>query len=114
MHVLRAESLQSYNTLALDACASALVHVGSERSLLDALDWAAAEGLAMVPLGEGSNVVIAGDIEALVMRIETRGIEVLEDNADQTLLRVAAGEQWHGLVEWLTLCWPLRSFNASR
>lgn len=100
MHVLRAESLQSYNTLALDACASALVHVETERSLLDALGWATAEGLPIVPLGEGSNVVLAGNIEALVLRIETRGIEVLEDNADQVLIRVAAGEPWHALVEW--------------
>lgn len=100
MHVPRAESLQSYNTLALDACASALVRVDSQSCLVDALAWAAAEGLAVVPLGEGSNVVLAGDIEALVLRLETRGIEVLEDNADTVLLRVAAGEQWHALVQW--------------
>jgi len=100
MHVLKAESLRPYNTLALDACASALVHVRSQRSLLAALAWAAAEGLAVVPLGEGSNVVLAGDIEALVVRVETLGIQVLEDSADQALLRVAAGEHWHALVEW--------------
>ena len=100
MQVLRAESLQCYNTLALDARASALVYVESERSLLDALDLATTEGLAIVPLGEGSNVVLAGNINALVLRIETRGIEVLEDNSDQVLIRVAAGEPWHALVEW--------------
>ena len=100
MHVLRAESLRCYNTLGLEASASELVHVANQRSLLDALDLASAEGLAIVPLGEGSNVVLAGNINALVLRIETRGIEVLEDSSDQALIRVAAGERWHALVEW--------------
>jgi UDP-N-acetylmuramate dehydrogenase len=100
MHVLTAESLLPYNTLALDARAKALLSVGSERSLLDALDWAAAEGLQVVPLGEGSNVVFAGDIEALVLRMENRGIEVLRDDDNAALLRVAAGESWHSLVQW--------------
>lgn len=100
MLVQRAESLRPYNTLALDACATALVHVGSDSCLREAIDWAAAEGLALVPLGEGSNVVLAGDIDALVLRMETRGIEILEDKADTVLLRVAAGEQWHAFVQW--------------
>ena len=55
--------------------------------LREAIDWAAAEGLALVPLGEGSNVVLAGDIDALVLRMETRGIVTLEDKADTVLLR---------------------------
>lgn len=100
MHVQRAESLRPYNTLALDACATALVHVGSDTCLREAIDWATAEGLALVPLGEGSNVVLAGDIDGLVLRLETRGIEILEDKADTVLLRVAAGERWHAFVEW--------------
>ena len=100
MRVLRAEPLGLYNTLALNACATALVHVSSERCLLEAMAWAAAEGLPVVPLGEGSNVVLAGDLAALVVRMETRGIDMLEDNGDSVVLRVAAGEQWHALVEW--------------
>jgi UDP-N-acetylmuramate dehydrogenase len=100
MHILRAEPLAPFNTLALTASASALVHVDSTQGLLDALEWAADERLSVVPLGEGSNVVLAGDISALVLRMETRGIEILEDNAESVLLRVAAGENWHTLVDW--------------
>lgn len=100
VRVLRAESLRGYNSLALNASACALVHVSSEHCLREAMAWAAAQNLPVVPLGEGSNVVLAGDIEALVVRMETRGIEVLEDSGDSVLLRVAAGEQWHALVEW--------------
>lgn len=100
MHILQGEALQPYNTLALAGHARALVRVADHGQLLEALAWAADRALAVVPLGEGSNVVIAGDLEALVLRLDTRGIEVLEDDGDSVLLRVAAGENWHGLVQW--------------
>ena len=100
MHVLHAESLQPYNTLALEGTAKALVRVGDDAQLIQALTWASNRGLAVVPLGEGSNVVIAGDLDAMVLRLDTRGIEVLAERDDAVTLRVAAGEQWHQLVQW--------------
>ena len=100
MHILQGEALKPYNTLALAGWASALVWAGSDHQLLEALAWAAARRLAVIPLGEGSNVVIAGDLDALVLRVDTSGIELLEDEGDSVLLRVAAGENWHRLVQW--------------
>lgn len=100
MQIRRSESLQCFNTLALAGRARALARVGSDADLGEALDWAEAEGLSVVPLGEGSNVVIAGDLDALVVRMYTRGIDMLEDRGDTVLLRVAAGENWHRLVSW--------------
>ncbi len=100
MHVLHAESLQPYNTLALEGTAKALVRIGDDAQLTQALAWASSRGLAVIPLGEGSNVVIAGDLDAMVLRLDTRGIEVLEERGDAVTLRVAAGEQWHQLVQW--------------
>ena len=100
MHVLQAEPLQRYNTLALQGLARGLVHVAGQAQLLAALQWAQERKLPVIPLGQGSNVVIAGDLEALVLRMETRGIQVLEDAGERVLLRVEAGESWHGLVQW--------------
>jgi UDP-N-acetylmuramate dehydrogenase len=96
--VLRNSPLQSCNTLALEARADAMARVADKEQLLAALAWATEHGLPVIPLGEGSNIVFAGDQRALVLRVETRGIEVLDDSADHTLLRVAAGENWHCLV----------------
>lgn len=96
--VLRDSPLQSCNTLALEARAAAMARVTDEEQLLAALAWAAGHNMPVIPLGEGSNVVFAGDLDSLVLRVETRGIEVLEDGRDDTVLRVAAGENWHRLV----------------
>ena len=100
MQVLRGESLQPYNTLALQARADALVRVASDKALLAAFSWAAARDLPVVPLGEGSNIVLAGNLDGLVVRQDTRGIEILEQSGDEVSLRVGAGENWHALVQW--------------
>lgn len=94
------EALKGYNTLALQARAQAFVCVHSDTELLAALTYARALKLPVVPLGEGSNMVLVGDINALVLHQKTRGIEVLERGADSVTLCVAAGERWHDLVRW--------------
>lgn len=100
MKVQRNKALRPYNTLGLQACADAFVDVANEHEILAALEWARAHSLPVLPLGGGSNVVLAGDIKALVVRQQSRGIEVLESGADTVTLRVAAGENWHELVRW--------------
>ena len=100
MQILRDKDLRSYNSLALQASANALVAVDSERELLAAISWADEHDLSVLPLGEGSNVVFAGNLEALVVRQNNRGIDILQDNKGSVCLRIAAGESWHGLVQW--------------
>jgi UDP-N-acetylmuramate dehydrogenase len=92
--------LQSHNTLALKARATALVSVSSEAELLAALDWASVRGLPVIPLGAGSNILLARDLDALVLTQASRGIEVLDTATDSISLRVCAGENWHNFVKW--------------
>ena len=96
----RREALQPYNTLALQSHAEAFVTVTSEAELLQALAWARAQKLPIVPLGEGSNIILAGDIHGLVVRLKSRGIQVLDSGPNTVNLRIAAGESWHALVQW--------------
>lgn len=100
MNIQRDQALRQYNTFSLQARAEAFVCVNSDEELLAALAWARAHSLPVIPLGEGSNVVVAGDVKALVLRQQTKGIDVLETGPDAITLRVAAGENWHDLVRW--------------
>jgi UDP-N-acetylmuramate dehydrogenase len=100
MDIQRGEALRRYNTLALQARAEAFVSVRNDAELLVALAWARAQELPVIPLGEGSNVVFAGDIHALLIRQETQGIEILDAADESVRLRVSAGENWHQLVRW--------------
>lgn len=50
-------------------------------------------------LGGGSNILPIGDIHRNVLRIEIKGIDILEDGPEP-LVAVAAGEVWHDFVIW--------------
>lgn len=94
------QDLQSLNALAVPSRAAALVDLRHPRQLLPALDFASEQSLPVVVLGQGSNVVLAERLEALVLRQACRGIERLGQSDNRISLRVAAGENWHELVTW--------------
>lgn len=50
-------------------------------------------------LGEGTNTIFTEDFKGTILWIQLRGIEVTE-HSDSWLLHVAAGENWHRLVEF--------------
>lgn len=109
MQILPAESLRPYNSLSLEASAAALALVDTDQELSKALDWSRARGLAVLPLGQGSNVVIVDDLEALVVRQQGTGFKVLDESDHEVSLRVSAGQDWHSLVEKNAGAGPLRS-----
>lgn len=51
-------------------------------------------------LGGGSNVLIAADVEGLLVHLDTRGRYITAEDADSVRVEVAAGENWHELVLW--------------
>ena len=93
--------LQPLNTLGVSARAAFYVEVTSVEQLQQAVAWAASRSLALCPLGEGSNVVFAGDYAGLVLLIRIAGRELTEsDNSGRMLVTAGAGENWHQLVLW--------------
>ncbi|MEM9257052.1 MAG: UDP-N-acetylmuramate dehydrogenase [Pseudomonadota bacterium] len=92
--------LTEHNTLALPARARAVARIHDDAALQQSLRWAGEQGLSVVPMGEGSNVVLLGDLDCLIVRMENRGIEVTKRTDTTVTLRIAAGENWHGLVQW--------------
>ncbi|MEQ9464363.1 MAG: UDP-N-acetylmuramate dehydrogenase [Haliea sp.] len=91
---------QPRNTLRLKANATALRSIASVTELEQALHWAGSRDLAVLPLGEGSNVVLLPRLDALVLQVRLGGRELLQQDGEEVLLRVGAGENWHALVAW--------------
>ena len=79
MQILPAESLRPYNSLSLEASAAALALVDTDQELSKALDWSRAQGLAVLPLGQGSNVVIVDDLEIIPISSFEEEIIAIED-----------------------------------
>lgn len=93
-------SLKRLNTFGIEATAKALVEVHDDEQLRAALSFAKQQQLPVLLLGGGSNMLITGNIDALVVRMATRGINIIEDDADRVVVEAQAGEPWHPFVQW--------------
>lgn len=90
--------LAPFTTLELGGRARLFLEVAREGELVEALRWAAAQGMPAALLGGGSNVVVDDEgFPGLVVRVATRGIEVAR-SAQEILLTAAAGEPWDEVV----------------
>lgn len=87
------------NTLRVDARARLLAEVHDVTRLPEVLAYPAIAGGKVLVLGEGSNLLIRGDIDATVLAIANRGVETFQRD-DHVLVRVAAGERWDDFVRW--------------
>ena len=91
-------SLKKYNTFGIDATAKFFCDINSVSSLAEALKL---EGYPeKFIISGGSNMLILNNIDALVLHINLKGIDVLKEDQDYVFLKVMAGEVWHDMVLW--------------
>lgn len=93
-------NLQKFNTLAVPALAQYFVSVKNDDELREALGFARTENLPLLLLGGGSNIVLRDDFPGLVIHIKSQGREMVAEDDEFVWLKVAAGENWHQLVEY--------------
>lgn len=91
--------LQPYNTLNLHARARFFCEPSGQEELQKALAFAREKQLPVLPLGEGSNMVITRDYPGLVLRLVDHSIHVEKEDDSSVHVRVGAGMVWHTLVE---------------
>lgn len=92
-------SLKPWNTFGIDHNAQHIVCAEDEQQLLNAWQYATAEGQPVLILGEGSNVLFLEDYRGTVIINRIKGIEI-HDEPDAWYLHVGAGENWHRLVKY--------------
>lgn len=93
-------NLQTLNTLAVPAIAQFYVSITNDDELRDALKFARTENLPVMILGGGSNIVLRADFPGVVIQLRSQGLELVGETDEWVWLKVAAGENWHGLVEY--------------
>ncbi len=96
MQVQENYSLKSYNTFGIAAKARFFISVATVSELKEAL--ASPLHPTKFILGGGSNMLLTKDIDALVIHINLKGIEVLSKEKNHVTVRVMAGENWHEFV----------------
>ncbi|MGZ5201041.1 MAG: UDP-N-acetylmuramate dehydrogenase [Telluria sp.] len=92
--------LASLNTFGIAARARHFLRVTSAGDLAAVLADPALRALPRLVLGGGSNVLFTRDFDGLVLHMALGGREVLGEDGGAVLVRAAAGENWHGFVQW--------------
>lgn len=101
MEFIRNQSLKSYNTFGIDVYANYFAEVKSHHEIIKVLKFSKENQLEILVLNGGSNLLFTKDFDGLVLKINTKGIETIEENNDFIQLKVQAGENWH---EWVQYC----------
>lgn len=96
----RDASLAQLNTLRVPARARWLADVHHPDQVPALLARPEIAGHPVLALGEGSNVLFAGDFPGLVLRLRCNDAGVVEDSGEAALVRAEAGHGWDALVDW--------------
>ena len=91
-------SLKSFNTFGIEAKAKSFCNITSTENLKRVLKEQHSHPLFI--LGGGSNMLLTQDIEALVLHINLKGIEVVNETKNTVTINAMAGENWHNFVLW--------------
>ncbi|MBS1187356.1 MAG: murB [Burkholderiaceae bacterium] len=93
-------SLRELNTFGIDVRTRALLRVTDAAQLAAVRNEAELAALPRLVLGGGSNVLLTGDFDGLVLLMANRGIEITGEDEQAVYVRAAAGENWHEFVLW--------------
>ncbi|RPD98242.1 UDP-N-acetylmuramate dehydrogenase [Aureibaculum marinum] len=96
MQIQKNISLKPYNTFGIDVKAKEYVSINS----IEALKRLLQQQNDIFVLGGGSNLLLTQNIDQLVAHINIKGIEIIENNENNVIVKVAAGENWHQFVLW--------------
>jgi UDP-N-acetylmuramate dehydrogenase len=92
--------LDARNTFGVAARAPLLVEVHDAAVLPGLFDHAVPRDAAVLVLGGGSNLLLAGDPEGAVLSLTGNAMQVIGGDDATAIVRADAGGEWHALVLW--------------
>jgi UDP-N-acetylmuramate dehydrogenase len=95
--------LTPFNTLALPALAARYLPITRPEQLTASV----LQKEKRFILGGGSNLVLTGDFDGLVLHMAIAGKRLVQEDAEAWYVEAGAGENWHDFVQWtLAQGWP--------
>jgi UDP-N-acetylmuramate dehydrogenase len=91
-------SLKPFNTFGVDVRARLFAEAHSDADVREALAYSTQHGISLLVIGGGSNLLLSGDIDALVLRMASRGIRLTHEDCGGAIVEAEAGEPWHAFV----------------
>jgi UDP-N-acetylmuramate dehydrogenase len=92
--------LDHLNTFGIKVNANFYAEAFSVEDIKEALAFKEQHNLQLFILGGGSNVLFANDFHGLVLRIVSKGVNIVEETTSHVIAEAQAGEVWHDFVNY--------------
>ena len=93
-------SLKPFNTFGIDITSRYFAEINVEDDYPKLLSAPLLKENRLLIIGEGSNILFSSDFDGLVVKINTKGIEILAENSDEVTIKAQAGEKWEDFVKF--------------
>ncbi len=91
-------ALKTFNTFGIDSSARYFAPIASAKDFLDLRQEKAFRNNQKLILGGGSNILLTGDFDGLVIANQIKGIAEIKSTPDHVWVQAGAGENWHQFV----------------
>ncbi|MFZ4521453.1 MAG: UDP-N-acetylmuramate dehydrogenase [Bacteroidales bacterium] len=98
MHLDQKISLKAFHTFGMEVEARYFVEAKTHSEVLTLLNYRHMIHMPILFLGGGSNVLFTKDFGGIVIRINSKGITIREEDENQVLVTAEAGENWDEFV----------------
>ena len=93
-------SLRNLNTFGIEASAKYFTSIQSIENICELFESNEYKSNQRLILGGGSNLLLTKNVDALVIKNNLKGIEIVKETADSVFVKCAGGEVWHEFVMW--------------
>lgn len=100
MNIIENYSLKLYNTFGIEAKAKYFAEVSTIQDLRKVLVFRRQNNLPILFIGGGSNLLFVDDFPGVVLKLNLKGIEILNENDNEAIVKTQGSENWHNFVLW--------------
>jgi UDP-N-acetylmuramate dehydrogenase len=92
------KSLKPFNTFGIDVTASHFITITSIEQLQELITTDLYKNERHLILGGGSNMLFTKDFDGLIIKVDLKGIDIVDETEENVTINVASGEIWQELV----------------
>lgn len=100
MNIERNFSLQKKHSFGIDVNCDFFTSVTTLSQVREIMTDPSFANMPKFWLGGGNNVLFVTDFKGLVIQVQNKGIEVIEESEQEVLVRAQAGEDWEGFIRY--------------
>ncbi|MCW3076444.1 MAG: UDP-N-acetylenolpyruvoylglucosamine reductase [Bacteroidetes bacterium] len=93
-------NLKGYNTFGIEAFCTYFTEVNSIADFQELITHPVFINNERLIIGGGSNILFTKNFNGIVLKNNLKGKEIIFEDNDTVVVKIGAGESWHGFVLW--------------